>query len=401
MTIPMTRTFVICATALLSLLFLACQGETRAQGGPQGGRSPAVVSLAAVQQGAFEVEVSFVGRLRAESAAELYARTDGPIVAVHAGSGDAVRRGQLLAQIDPSDAQQGMEQSRAALRMAEATLEQRRANLQVARSTAERTENLFSEKLVSQSDFDVARAELITASSQLELARAQIQQAQANLGAARLELEKTRIVAPFDGYIGKRHLDLGAYATTNRAIFSIVDLSTIRTTIAIPAQNAAHIRPGQTASVTADVIPGKAFQGTVSRVSSVFDPETDTVEAEVEVANSEGELKPGMYATVHVAFRTEPSALLVPASAVVRNEQEEWLFVAEPDPTEGAEGLIARRVSVNAVSSSNKSVEVVAVQSLEGRLEPGMHVIVLGHQALTDGSPVTTVRATENERGSR
>ncbi|HEX7708507.1 MAG TPA: efflux RND transporter periplasmic adaptor subunit [Thermoanaerobaculia bacterium] len=365
---------------------LACKGDAPAAAASQkkGGRPPAVVQLAPVEQGSFDVSIRVVGRLIAVSSAELFARADGPITAVHAGSGDRVRKGQLLATIDPADAQQRVAQVRAALRMAEATRSQRESLLAVARAQANRAESLFGQNLLSQSDLDNAQAELASAQSQLELARAQVEQARANLNASTLSLEQTRIVAPFDGFIGTRHLDRGAHATTNRPVFSIVDISTIRTTVAIPAANAVHVRIGQSAAVTADVLPGRTFQGTVSRVSSVFDPQTNTVEAEIEVPNPEGVLKPGMFGSVAIAYRTTPTALMVPQSAVLQNESEQWLFVA----AKSAEGTTVRRVTVRTLQSADRALQKVAVEPLEGALAPGDPVVVLGHESLSDGARV-------------
>ena len=363
--------------ALASVLAAGCGDAPQAAGmGPMGARPPAVVQTAPVERGSFDVAARFVGRLRAESSAELYARVDGPITAVYAGTGDFVRRGQLLATIDPAEERQRVEQARAALRIAEATLQQRRAGLEVAQANSRRSEALFTQNLLSQSDYDTAKAELTTAQSQLELSRAQIEQARANLAGAQLTLGQTRIIAPFDGFIGTRHLDMGAHATTSRPVFSIVDLATIRTTIAVPAQDAVRIQPGQSATVVADVLPGRAFEGRVSRLSSVFDPQTNTVEAEVEVANAEGILKPGMYASVTIAYRTEATALLVPVAALQRNEQEEWIFLAMPAP--GGEGTVARRVAVRALQSADKEQSNIAVEPLEVTLAPGARVIVLG-----------------------
>lgn len=377
-------TFSLILLGLLPLI-TSCNGsQPAAAGQKKGSRPPAVVRLAPVQQGSFDVSIRVVGRLRAASSADLIARTDGPITAIHAGSGDRVRKGQLLARIDAADAEQRVAQARAALRMAEATRQQRQSLLAVERSEAARAESLFSQNLLSQSDYDTARAELSSAVSQLELARAQVQQARANLNAALLAVEQTRIIAPFDGYIGTRHLDLGAHASANRPVFSMVDLSTIRTTVAVPAQEAVNLQRGQNATVTADVLPGRTFQGTVTRVSSVFDPQTNTVEAEIEVPNPDAVLKPGMFGSVTIAYRTAPTALLVPVAAVQRNESEQWLFVAEKKP----EGATARRVSVRTLQAAGNAQQLVAVEPIAGALSPGDEVVVLGQETLSDGDRI-------------
>lgn len=410
------RTAVL-ATASTLLLTAGCggsEGEGRSDGGPPwgGGRPPAVVSTAAVEQGAFTVDAEFVGALEARTSADLYARTSGPVVEVRADSGDRVREGQLLARIQPDEAEKRVEQSRAALRIAEATLSQRRANLQIARSTARRTESLFEQDLVSQQDYDAVQAERVGAEAQLELARAQIEQAQADLSSAELELSKTRVVAPFDGWIGRRYLDQGDFAATNRPVFSVVDLSMIETTISITERDAALIHVGQRARLTTGAFPGEVFEGRVARIASVFDPQTNTAEAEVEVANPDARLKPGMFGNVSVTYRTEPTALLVPASAVVEGEAASHLYVAERDSSGAGEeetatepagprpaaagpaggsapGWVARRVAVTVLGSGADDTLAVEPQQPDDSLSVASQVVVLGQQELSDGAPIT------------
>lgn len=396
------------AAACAALLAAGCGGGDRAgAGGPGdwgGARPPAVVTTAPVEQGAFAVDAHFVGSLEATTTADLYARTSGPIVEMRVDSGDPVRAGQLLARLEPDDAQKQVEQAQAALRIAEATLSQRQANLEVAEATARRTETLYHQDLVSQQDYDAVQAELVGARAQLELARAQIAQAQANLSGARLELEKTRLVAPFDGWVGTRYLDLGDFAATNRPVFSIVDLSVIETTIPVTESDAAHIEVGQPARVRTATFPGREFEGRIARMASIFDPQTNTTEAEIEIDNEGALLKPGMLADVSVTYRTEPTALLVPASAVVEGETESHVFVAErveageagPRPAQAEDEApaaagpqwVARKVPVRVVGSGSGGRSAVEPELDTGVLGAGARVVVLGQQALSDGAPI-------------
>jgi RND family efflux transporter MFP subunit len=405
-----TRLSTALAAALAGLLGAGCgdgagTGGSR-PGGPGAGMPPAVVTTAPVEQGAFSVDARFVATLQAKSAADLYARTSGPIVEISADSGDPVRTGQLLARIQPDEAQTQVAQARAALRIAEATLSQRQANLEIATATASRTETLHRQDLVSQQDYDAVQAELVGARAQLELARAQIEQARTSLSVAGLELEKTRLVAPFDGFVGRRYLDLGDFAATNRPLFSIVDLSTIVTTISVTEKDAARVHVGQGARVTTETYPGRVFEGQVARMASVFDPQTNTTEAEIEIDNPDAALKPGMFAGVSVTFRTEPTALLVPASAVVESETESHVFVAErvseeaaagPRPAAGADAAppgprwVARKLTVRVVgagSGDRAAIELEAPGAGADLLTAGARVVVLGQQTLSDGAPI-------------
>ncbi|MGH3371449.1 MAG: efflux RND transporter periplasmic adaptor subunit, partial [Nocardioidaceae bacterium] len=139
--------------------------------------------------------------------------------------------------------------------------------------------------------------------------------------------------------------------------------------------------------------PGADFQGVVARIASVFDPETNTTEAEVEIANADGRLKPGMFANVSIAFATEPGALLVPRAAVLEDQRESFLFVARQAPAreEGeAPGWTAKKVPVKRIGTgTDKMQDQVAV---EGALQPGQQEINIGQQDLRDGAPVVLAR---------
>lgn len=369
-----------------------------ARGGPPGGGfGPASVEVASVSRGDFMASAEFVGTLQARATADLYAKINGQIVELRADTGDRVAAGQVLARIDPGELNERVDQAQAAVRMAEATLGERRATLGIARSTAERTRALYEQQLVPQQQHEQAQAELQAAEAQVQVAQAAVSQARANVGAARAEVEKTLITAPFSGVVGKRHLDRGAFTSTNRPVFSLVDLSTIKTTVPLTEKDAARVRVGQAATIRLESDPAARFQGTVARMASVFDPNTNTTEAEVEIANPDGRLKPGMFANVSIAFAVEPGALLVPRSAVIEDERDTFLFVAQkpaapPAGPEGGEGgpppaWTAKRVAVKRIGTgTNPALDQVAI---EGPVEAGQSVITLGQQELRDGAPVT------------
>lgn len=386
------------------------------QGGMGGmaGFGPAVVETTPVRRGAFEIWGEWVGTLEARAHADLYAKTAGQIVQVYADTGDRVREGQLLASIDAAEQGERIDQLRAAVAIAEATLAQRRAAHEIARTTAERTRSLYEQQLLALQQQEAAQAELKGAEAQVDVARATLEQARANLGAGRVEVEKTRIVAPFSGWVGKRHLDRGAFAANNQPVFTLVDISTIETTIPLTEKDAARVRVGQPAVVTVEALRGLQINGRVARIATLFDPRTNTAEAEVEVPNADGRLKPGMFANVAVALAAAPDALLVPRAALVEEEHATFVFVAEPATGGGAAGrgdererggddgdderggdeapaFVANRVEVEVLGTGGvRQREVVAVA---GRLRAGARVITLGQQELRDGSPVTVAAA--------
>lgn len=392
------------------LVWSRAAGDAGSGGGPPwmaGGaaRPPAVVTTEAVTTGDFVAESEFVGTLTAHAMAELYAKVPGQITAIHAETGDPVRAGQVLARIESDQQRKRLEQAAASLEMSRATLSQRLAALGIAEATARRTRSLAEQQLVPEQQLDQVEAELEGARAQVELARAQVSEAQAGLSAANVEIERTLVRAPFDGVVGKRHLDGGARAGANDVVFTVVDLSPIEITVPMTARDAARVVPGQVAEVTVDSLPGRTFEGRVARIASIFDPRSLTADAEIEIDNTQGLLKPGMFATVSIAFDTAAGALLVPAAAVVEDERESYVMVVEADagagealaarPTAGparpvepgdAPSLRARRVPVEPLG---RGVADRGTTAVAGELAPGQQVITLGQGSLPDGSPMT------------
>ncbi len=410
---------VLALAAVYFLVFARDSGDSRAAGGPpgMGGMAgfggPALVEAAPVARGPFQLWSEFVGTLQARAQADLYAKTSGQVVEILADTGDRVRAGRLLARIDAAEQRERYDQLQAAVAMAEATLAQRRAEHEIARTTAARTESLYQQQLVALQQHEAAQAELKGAEAQVAVARAAVAQARANLAAGGVEIEKTRIVAPFDGWVGKRHLDLGAFAAGNQPVFTVVDLSTIKTTVPLTEKDAWQVRVGQPAVVTVEAAPGREFEARVARLSSLFDPRTNTTEAEVEISNPDGRLKPGMFATVAIALATAPDALLVPRTAVLQAEMGSYVFVVAPAPAEEDEGegegerpegrglangarapFVVKRVPVERLGTGAGAERHLA--AVAGPLAPGQKVVTLGHEELRDGAGV---RVTDRQSG--
>ncbi|MFW5973518.1 MAG: efflux RND transporter periplasmic adaptor subunit [Bacteroidota bacterium] len=389
---PTKYRFLLGVVAVLAagayfFLIRGSEGEAATGGGPGGVRGmtqgPVAVDIAPVQKRNFSVRANFVGTLEGIAFAELYPKATGQIVAIYAQTGDIVREGQVLAQIDPSEAQERVRQAQASLRMAEATLAQRDAALTTARLAAERTQSLFDKNLIAEQEQEDRQATLLSARAQYQLAEAGVEQAAAAVSAAMLELENTRVRAPFSGAIGKRFLDAGSMAGANRAVFSIVDLSTIKTTVALVDKDVAFIRSGQPARISVSSLPDQLFEGQVARISPIFNRDTGTADAEIEVSNPDLVLKPGMLVNVSIGYRTDTDALLVPRASLIEAEDNTYLFVAEQaDSSEWR----ARQVPIR-VLGTDAALERNLV-AVDGSVVEGQQVITLGHESLQDGAAI-------------
>ncbi len=388
---------LLAVLALLSLAFFSRRGDGETAAVPPeagGARPPAVVAAAAAERGPFVERVELVGTLEARAAADLVVRSSGPVVSLAADVGDRVRKGQVLARIEPAEERQRVAQAQANLEAAEATLAQRRSAAEIAAATARRTAALFDEALVSSQQQDAAQAELAGAAAQVQLAQAQVAQARAALSAAGVELDQTLVVAPFDGVVGRRYLDVGAFAAQNSPVFQVADLSRIKTRVDLPERQAARVEVGQAATVTVPSLPGERFPARVARMSDVFDPQSNTTEAQVVVDDPDGRLKPGMFAQVTIALDRSDEALLVPAEAVVEDDGRSWVFVVEEKGAAGGAAAgapvpaVARKRPVTVLGRSTEAGGGGRRLAVSGQLAAGDRVITLGHEALEDGAAI-------------
>jgi membrane fusion protein, multidrug efflux system len=349
-------------------------------GGPQG---PVAVNIASVEKRTFSVRANFVGTLEGIAFAELYPKASGQIVGIFANTGDVVRAGQVLAQIDPAEPAQRVRQAEASLRMAEATLGQRESAVTTARLAANRTETLFNQRLVSEQEQEDRQATLLSNEAQYRVAEAQVEQAQAALSSARLELENTRVRAPFNGVIGRRFMDAGNLANNTRPIFTIVDISTIRTTVQLVERDVTFIRAGQPATVSVPTLPGQVFEGQVARISPIFNRDTGTAEAEVEIANPGLVLSPGMLVNVSIGYRGDADAILVPRASLIESEDDTYVFLVEQSDSTTYR---AKQVAVRVLGTDERLERNLV--AIDGLVEEGDQVITLGHETLRDGASI-------------
>jgi RND family efflux transporter MFP subunit len=247
------------------------------------------------------------GSVQAYYEAPIYARTSGYLKAWHTDIGAPVKKGELLAEIETPEVDQQ-------LRQAEADLNTARANYELARTTTERWQGLLATESVSQQDAD-QRAGDAAAKAAAQASAA------ANLARLR-ELEGfKRVVAPFEGVVTQRNTDIGALInagqTPGSALFRVADTHRLRIYVQVPQAYAAEVRTGMNASLEFTDHPGQHYAATVTSTAHALDATSRTLQVELQIDNTSGELLPGAY--VQVTFSLTPSAgnLRVPVNAVI------------------------------------------------------------------------------------
>jgi RND family efflux transporter MFP subunit len=252
-------------------------------------------------------ELVLPGSVQAFIEAPIYARTSGYLRTWYTDIGSAVKKGQLLAEIDTPEVDQQYRQSLADLATAQ-------ANAQLAETTNERWKGLLANHAVSQQDAD-------TRASDAAATRAAALSAQANVARLR-DLESfKRVVAPFDGVVTLRNTDIGALINAGQsagsALFRVADTRKLRVYVQVPEPYAAQTTPGILAELRFNERPGKSYAATVVRTAQALDPTLRTLQVELQVDNRQRELFPGAYAEVHFKLPGSATTLRVSASALV------------------------------------------------------------------------------------
>ena len=337
---------------------------------------PVSMEQPVLQQSAQEIVLP--GNIQAFTLAPIYARTTGYVKAWYHDIGSHVNKGDLLAVIDTPELDQQLAQAKADLATAQ-------ANSALAKTTADRYSDLIGKNAVSQQDTD-------TAVSQLQARETAVNSALANVHRLEELQSFEKIVAPFDGVVTARNIDVGqlisaAGSTTtagagtivgSKEIFDVSALQTLRVFINVPQIYAPDAKNGVTATLTLPQYPGRKFEGRLVRSSDAVDPATRTLLAEVDVNNGSGELLPGSYTEVHLHTANPAPALIVPVSALILEPDGLRLAVVD-------ENSVAHLVRVASGRDFGTSVEILT------GLEPGQAVITNPPDSLTDGEKVRVV----------
>ena len=267
---------------------------------------PTVIT-ARPQQGPAADTLALPGSVQAYYEAPIYARTSGYLKAWHTDIGTAVKKGQLLAEIEAPEVDQQ-------LRQAEADLGTARANYQLARSTNERWQGLLATESVSQQDAD-QRAGDAAAKSAAQMSAA------ANVARLREMEGFKRVVAPFAGVVTQRNTDVGALINAGQApgsaLFRVADTHRLRIYVQVPQAYAAQVRTGMSASLEFTDHPGQHYSAAVASTAHALDAVSRTLQVELQIDNASGELLPGAYVQVTFALPPSSGTLRVPVNAVI------------------------------------------------------------------------------------
>jgi len=258
---------------------------------------------------ASDSELVLPGTLRAYVESPIYARTSGYLKVWYKDIGSRVKKGDLLAEIDTPEIDQQLEQARA-------DLSTEKANFELAAITNTRYQSLLKTNSIAQQDADNAKGNQA-------MRKASVESSEANV--KRLEEMKAfqRVYAPFSGVITKRNVDPGNLinagngGTSVKEMFDLAQIDPLRVYVSVPQTYAPSIHSGLKACLQVTEYPARKFCGEVVRTANTIDPDTRTLNTEVDVPNPEGTLLPGSYAEVHFQAKLSGERLLLPLNALL------------------------------------------------------------------------------------
>ncbi|MCI0744210.1 MAG: efflux RND transporter periplasmic adaptor subunit [Verrucomicrobia subdivision 3 bacterium] len=350
--IPGALEILLLALPFAAVLLTGCgQSDGASKSAP-----PPNVQTVRVRQGEIIRTLTLPGNVRAYQEATLYAKIAGYLKSIAVDKGDWVKANDVLAEIEAPEMLADLGKVKVELAVAE--VDAKRVQQAVAKAP----------DLVMPQTADTARGKY-------EIAKANLERIQTLLG-------YSKIVAPFDGVITRRWVDPGAFipsatsgsAAKNAAVVTLMDFRRARVEVAVPQSDASLVKTGLPVRVSIEDLPGRTFEGEVTRFAYALDESTKTMMTEIEIPNPERALRPGMYANCHIALEKKTDALLLPAEALVTEKKKNFVFCFRDGK--------AARVPVKIGFDDGVSVEI-----LEG-LKPNESVIAAGKQAIADGQSV-------------
>lgn len=306
---------------------------------------PLKVKTFLVEPTLFAETISATGTVRADESVELQAEISGKVVSINFTEGTLVKKGDLLVKLNDSDLR--------------ANLERYRHSKDLAEVRFRRYAQLFTQKVVTQDDYDSAFSEMNVQQSFIDLYEAQI--------------EKTEIRAPFDGVVGLRYVSVGALVTANTQIATLQRLDDLKIDFSVPEKYAGRIKVGS--EIRFSVADGlRQYSGRIYAVDPRIDSNTRSLMVRAVGANPDGSLLPGAFTNVVVPLQQLTDAVLIPAEAVIPGLDEKNVFVLKDG--------VAQRRAVETGSRTSTQVHILS------GLQPGDRVITSGLQTMRANQPV-------------
>ncbi len=334
----------------LGVLLSGCAEQEQPAGGDPRSRPMPVVVQLTVAETVVE-RVPAVGSLMANESIILRAEIAGLIDTINFEEGTEVSAGELLVRLNADEHQALVEQTQATVKLAQ---------LSFARAT-----DLLRESMISRQELDEAQARL--------------KESQAALRRNQAVLAKTRLLAPFSGTIGLRHVSPGAYIQPGQDLANLEDIDPIKVEFKLSERYAGAIATGKQLEVAVDALPGQIFSGTIYAINPRLDPRTRAFSLRARIPNDNGHLRPGMFARVNLIVDRRDNAITVPEQSIWPQGDQAFVY-----------RVVEGKAALTRVELGERFDGKVEIRSGLIAKEP---VIISGHMKIRDGSAVANVGA--------
>jgi multidrug efflux pump subunit AcrA (membrane-fusion protein) len=388
---------LLCLLALLPLAGCAPKTKVAAD-------QPVPVELRAPNRVQQPVSVAASGAVEANVTAQGAFQIAGRVAKVLVEEGQAVTKGQVLAELDSTDYRNGYDAAQAQADAAQAVdrkaqagprsqeLEQAHIDYERWLDEYNRMKFLYEHKSLAANDFKKIEAGYQAAQQRYEMAKqgtrvedkqaanGQFRAASAQMHEAQKRLGDTKLRAPISGFVGMRRIDVGDTVGAGMPVISVLDLNPVKVRVAIPEDEIGKVREGARATVTIPSLDGRAFEGKVETVGVAADPASRTYSVKIAVPNPARLLRAGMVSQAKVFGTAMVNAITVPGNAIVHDPQGvAHVYVYSP----AQQRVYARRVEVGGLIGN----EVEIRSGLNGDEQ----VVVAGQQNVREGSPAKVV----------
>jgi RND family efflux transporter MFP subunit len=368
------------------LLAAGCSGPTEAR--KEAAAPAAKVSVARAERQPLARTVTLAAGLEPYEQAPLYAKVAGYVASIAVDIGDRVDAGQELATLEIPEMAQQYAQAENQVEVQRAEVSKAEADAELRRVILERSRGLRAKDAITEQDLDQAQAEAARANAELELARARVSSGQAHLAELRALMEYAHLRAPFAGIVTQRFVDRGALvqaATSSTGVSPVVTVArtdTLRAFVDVPEPEVSFVDRGDRAVLEVAALPGRRFEGAITRFAGALDPGSRTMRTEVDFPNQDGILLPGMYGTMTIAVENHAKALTLPDTAVRREKNRAIVYLVDG-------GRAVERTVTTGLAADGR-VEILA------GLADGEGVVAVAAAGLSAGTPVEVVEASES-----
>jgi HlyD family secretion protein len=303
-------------------------------------------------------------------------KVSGRVAAIHVKVGDRVSRGQVLLELDATEARNAKTMAEAGVGVARANLNKAKQGLADAELDYNRTKALYDSQAVAKAQFEQAESMLNNARIGVELAGEQLKQAEATLQNAEETYNNFTVTSPLSGLVATVNIENGELAGPQATALTVVELATVKVKVNLSENAVVSIKKGAEVPVTINSL-NKTLTGTVASVAPKADPATRAFPVEIHLNNKDGDLKAGMVAVLDLQTGLSQGTVTVPVDALLERDGQYWVYVLEDGK--------AKEVTVKKGITDGQLVEIT-----EG-LQEGQDVIVSGNHLVTDGQRVKVV----------